>query len=273
MAAFTTLAALAGAGATLGSAYMAKSSADKAAEQAAAASAQAGKIQSKHIQKGINALTDQYGQSRDDITSGLENAQNYLQPYVESGTQSTALLNDILGLNGQEAQASALGKYQSSPSANILKDVIDNTIRTTKGEMASQGLLNSGAMAESLGRRLSDVNLTNYFNWENLAKGMSSQGLNAANAASGNEMTAGSNMASLGQNLGSNLLRAYTDMGTAKAGGLVGGANARLAGSQAGNQAMQYGLGQLAKTDFSNMFKTGGDVGTGSWLPTVTMGA
>ena len=275
-------ASLIAAGITAGGAWLASKNNKDAAEDAANAANQASKLQAQKIQEGVDKLEGLTGKAEADIKSGLGKAQNYLKlfdPYVESGEKATGLLDDILGTNGADAQASALETYKSSPSAQLLQDVIANTVRTTQGEMASQGLSKSGAMTESLGRRLSDVNLTNYYNWENLAKGLSSQGLNAAGSkaqlGSNNEMNAASNLANLKQNLGSNVLEAYSRIGGAQASGVIGGANARLAGAQASNNALQYGLGQLAKTDFSKAFGNGGggDVGMGSWLPTVMMGA
>ena len=124
--------------------------------------------------------------------------QNYLDPYVKSGRQSGDLLADIMGYNGPEAQANALRMYQSSPSANLLKQVQEEALRQTAGKRASQGGFRSGAMIEDLSRRQSDLALNDYSrNWLGLASNMYGTGANASGAAANLAQNQGGQVAGL----------------------------------------------------------------------------
>jgi hypothetical protein len=183
---------------------------------------------------------------------------NYLKPFASSGTDANNLLADIIGTNGPEAQQKALGMYKSSPSANLLQQVRDEMVRGTVGKYASGGLSRSGALTEDLARRTSDLDLGNYGNWENLIKGQGQQGLQASGALSSG----------------------YGNLGAIKGSGIAGEANARAAGitnkANANAGLWSGGLNLLANAAGFGMgndwfgSKGSGDVGMGSWSPTVT---
>lgn len=218
------------------------SQASKAAKNAAAA-------QSAGIQKGIDQSQPYY-----------EQGQNYLSPYVSAGQQSNSLLQDITGVNGPEKQQAALAMYQSSPSANLLKNVQDEALRQTAGKWASQGGYRSGGMIQDLSRRQSDLALGDYNNWQGLSTGLANTGANAAGQAS-----------NLAANRGNTLLGAYTGQGTANASGIAGAGIVNAAGTLGAGNYLSNFLGKAGQNDFLKNFG-GGDVGTGSWMPTVTMG-
>lgn len=235
-------AALLGAALSAGAGLYASNQVNKAAGNAAAAAGQAGKAQANGIRTGIKQSGKLY-----------TSAQNYLSPYIDQGIEGSNLLRDIIGLNGPEAQGRALQMYQSSPSSSILDGVREEAVRRTAGEFASGGLARSGAHEEELARRMSDIDLSNYYNWEGLSKDQQQIGASAAGQASNNAMSRSGN-----------LLGAYSDIGTAKAGGIVGGANARLAGTMGGMNYLANSAGTLAGMDFSKMFKPGNMGGFGS---------
>ena len=81
------------AGATVASGVMA----GEAADSAASASVEAGRIQADSAQKGVDEVRRQF----DAITS-------LLKPYTAAGPQALSGIQDMLGLNGAEAQSAAL---------------------------------------------------------------------------------------------------------------------------------------------------------------------
>lgn len=206
--------------------------------------------QAKTAKTAANQGYEQYkaavDQGINDSQGYYDSAQGYLDPYRKSGERSTKLLEDILGLNGQEAQNSALAMYQGSPSAQIMKDVNSEAVRRTIGSAAAQGLSNAGSTTESLARRLSDVNLSNYYNWEGTAKGLSSQGLQASMGMSQNAMSRGQG-----------ILGARSSIGSAAASATQQGANATNAAWQSGTTNLMNLLGRYSQTNWGRNGNSG----------------
>lgn len=208
-----------GAGATIFGANKAASTAKSAARQ-----------QAKGIQQGI-----------DDSAGFYDAAQNYLAPYTASGQRYADLMDNIVGLNGPGGQTEALGMYRGSPSAQLLNDVKGETFRRGMNTWSAAGGGNSGRAIEDLSRRMSDVTLNDYYQWQGLGKDMYGTGANAANAS-----------ANLASNRGQQILGARTGQGTARASGtaasgLYSGAGLAGAGNLLGNF-----LGNKKSTDFLN---------------------
>lgn len=203
-----------GAGTSLYGAHKASSAAKKAARQ-----------QQAGIERGITDSQPYY-----------ETAQNYLSPYVERGEQSSNLLNDIIGMNGPEAQSRALTMYQSNPSSSLLKNVLDDTARRTIGTFSASGNANSGRAVEELGRRMSDVQLGDYGNWTNLIQGGANTGANASLAA-----------AELAGGRGNSILGARMDQGTVAASGTAGSATSWLKGLNGAANYLNYGIGRYGQ--------------------------
>lgn len=235
------LGSLIGAGASIYGSSRASRAAERAAAQQAAG-----------IERGINE------------TEGLyREGQNYLSPYVEGGAIYGQLLDDIIGVNGPEAQGRALAMYKSSPSATLLNDARAETIRRTDNQFAASGGANSGARITELGRRTADMDIANYNQWQSLPMGMFNTGANAAGAA-----------ASLAGQRSGQVLGARTGQGTALASGTIGAANAELGGLYNATNWLNYGLQQAGRNDLSRRggFPTanGWSTSPNSWLPTTT---
>lgn len=234
------VAALAGAGASIYGA----NKASKAAKDAA-------NMQAAGIERGINE------------TEGLyREGQGYLAPYVQGGAIYGQLLDDIIGVNGPEAQGRALEMYKSSPSATLLNDARAETIRRTDNQFAASGGANSGARITELGKRTADLDLANYHQWQNLPMGMFNTGANAAGTA-----------ANLANSRGAQVLGARTGQGTALASGTIGAANANLAGMNTGMNYLQNLLGRASTMDLSGGSRgfptaNGWSTSPSSWLPT-----
>lgn len=228
------------AAALLGSAAIGAGASIFGANKAAKSAREAAALQQQGIETGINQSQPYY-----------EQGQNFLAPYVKQGQQTGNLLNDIIGLNGPDAQARALGMYKSSPSANLLENARAEAIRSGQGQFASRGLLRSGALTEDLARRTSDLDLTDYYKWQGLGENTFNTGANAASRASG-----------LAIDRGDTILGARTGQGTAAASGTIGAANANIAGLGGANNWLQYAAGRIGQgNDWWKNGATGGTAG------------
>jgi hypothetical protein len=226
------------AAALLGSAAIGAGASIYGANKASKASKDAAAQQSAGIEQGINQSQPYY-----------EQGQNFLAPYVQGGQESSELMNDIIGLNGPEKQQRALGMYQSSPSANLLKQAQEEALRQTAGKWASGGGWRSGGAIQDLARRQSDLSLGDYYNWQGLGQGLYNTGANAAGQAS-----------NLASGRGNTILGARTGQGLVNASGTIGSANAQLGGMFGANNYLQNFLGKAGQNDWLSQ---SGGMGTG----------
>jgi hypothetical protein len=238
----------AGVGALAGGAlgYMsANSTAD-----AQAAARQAAAIQARGLRKGIGAEK-----------KGTKKAVGYLKPYSESGQGANTLLSDALGINGPEAQARYFANFQNDPGYIAARDA---GIAGIEQSQAGPGMLHSGGTLKALqdyGQRLVWSQFQNRL--EGL-RGLGVQGQNAATTQGGWQTQFGRDKADmLGQ------------IGTARASGIVGAANAGTAGTQNMLQLAGYGIGAASnyanRNDLANYFKSQQAPTTG-WDSWTTMG-
>lgn len=236
-------ASLIGAAVAAGTAAYTSSQAKKQAKNAQNAAYQGNQEYQAAVDRGINESQGYYDQG-----------QNYLAGYRRSGEKATGLLEDILGFNGTDAQNNALAMYRSSPSSQLLGDVRGEAVRRTMGNAAASGLSNAGSTTESLARRLSDIELNNYYNYEGVAKGLSGQGLQAAGMS-----------AQLAGSRGNAILGARSGQGSAAANSLMAGANAGNAAIGASTNAWSNFAGKASNIDWSKYFNSGsGSSGSGS---------
>jgi hypothetical protein len=223
-----------------------KKAAERSAQVAAQGARDAASAQEARTREGLDKyLGTYYPEAQNYLTSSRDAAVNYLQPYIDAGSQNATLLNDIIGVNGPDAQTAALGKYQSSPSANLLKQVQDEALRQTAGKWASEGGYKSGSMIQDLSRRQSDIALGDYYNWENLSKGLANMGQGSASQAASITSNTGSNQANLANSAGTNYLSTLSDIGAIQGSGISGAANATAQGitNKANANANLWGTG------------------------------
>jgi hypothetical protein len=108
-----------------------------------------------------------------------------LAPWRTTGGQALGASADLLGLNGPDAAAAAMGNFQQSPGYQWS---MDQGTRAVDAGAAARGMLRSGAeikAQQTFGTGLADQEFTNYYN--RLA-GLSSLG---ESAAAGGAQTAG----------------------------------------------------------------------------------
>jgi hypothetical protein len=251
MAATFTAAAASAAGAA-GAAWIGGSYAKKQAAAAAAAAREAEERYRQQVEQGVGESGALYDQ-----------AQGHLAPYARFGDRANGLMEDIVGLNGRQGQDNALGMYRSNPSAQLLGDAREDAIRRTLGSHAAAGLSQSGGAAQSLARRTSDMDLNDYYRWQELPRGMAGQGMQANALA-----------AQLAGQRGQQILAARSSTGAAGAGASMMTGNAQAGAF--GSQGAAYGsfLGQASKMfgdgymKWSNQSKAP----TGNWQTTTTFG-
>ena len=211
-------------------------------QMAARGARDAARTQARGIDRGIEESAGHYTE-----------AQNFLSPFATSGQRYGSLMDDIMGLNGPEAQARARQMYESNPSAALLGNVRDETFRRGMNTWAAAGGGNSGRAMEDMTRRMSDVTLNDYYRWQDAGQGMYRIGATAAGPA-----------ASIAAGRGRDILGARTGQGTALASGAAASGLYTAAGmTGAGN----YLGNMLGRTDFSKMFNTGAPGGTNFTQP------
>lgn len=174
------------AGATVVGGYMASSSASDAASSAAQAQGQASDKSIAESQRQFNAI------------------QELLKPYNTAGTSALAGQSDLLGLNGQGAQTSAINGIANGPQMQALTGQGENALR--QNASATGGLRGGnlqGALAQFRPQLLSQLIQQQYGN----LSGLTSVGQNAA-AGVGNA----------GQNSSNQIIGALQQQGAAQAG-------------------------------------------------------
>src|SRR6476620_218483 len=203
-------------------------------EDSSAAARQASALQARGIRKGIGTEAQT-----------TKKAVGYLKPYAESGQGANTLLSDALGINGPEAQARYFANFQNDPGYIAARDA---GIAGIEQSQAGPGMLHSGGTLKALqdyGQRLMWSQFQNRL--ESL-KGLGVQGQNAATTQGGWQTQFGRDKADL---LG--------QIGTARASGIVGAANAGTAGTRNMLQLAGYGMGAASnyanRSDLANYFK------------------
>jgi hypothetical protein len=115
--------------------------------------------------------------------------QNQLAPYIAAGTAGTGATADLLGLNGPDAAAAAMQRYQTSPGYQWQ---LEQGLRSVDAGAAAKGMLRSGATLkaeEAYGQGLANQDFGQYYN--RLAN-LSSMG----DTAVGQSINAGGNLIS-----------------------------------------------------------------------------
>lgn len=131
-------------------------------------------------------------------------AKDATSPYVTGGQGAFGAMGGMLGLGGTDQQDAAFKNYMNSTGYNFL---LDSGSKAITGNMASKGLLNSGATAKALttfGQNLASTQTQNYMN--NLAQ-MAGIGTQAA----GIQANAGANSASTYAGAKKNMGNAMSD--------------------------------------------------------------
>jgi len=173
-------------------------------------------------------LSDAYGKAAKLSKQMYDEGKGYLTPYTTSGTSANTLYGNAIGLNGRPAQESYYRDFQTDPGfTTSLNDALDTTTKRyalmgrTGGGMAN-ALLKTGqlAMNDQYDKRL------------NRLSGVAESGRGAA-----------TNIAGMGQGYASQSGNFMVGGGQARAEGIMGRANASIAGLNANDNWNKFQRG------------------------------
>lgn len=154
-----------------------------------------GKSQKKAAQ---SAQQSQEGMSREAIAEQqrqFDQLQVLLKPYVSAGTGALAGQQDLLGLNGQQAQQGAIGNLENNP---FFKSQYQQAENAMLQNAAATGGLRGGNFQEALADNRSNMLYNTVQGQITNLGGLAANGQNAANGVG----TAGQNFANqVGQQL------------------------------------------------------------------------
>lgn len=174
--------------------------------------------------KANEATTNASRQSIAESRRQFDAVQALLQPYVSTGNDATSQMRALLGLNGDQAQASAIQGVKDSSEFTGLQKLGENSILQNA---SATGGLRGGNVQAALGQ-YSPALLNSLLQqrYQNLA-GLSQQGQNAASGTASAALTTGQQVSDAYQTIGAS------------------GAGAALASGQATANSINQGAGQL----------------------------
>jgi hypothetical protein len=214
---------------SMGAAWMNSRTADRQARNSRDAADLSYSRYSDQIRQGLDGSADLYQQG-----------QNALAPYMQAGQRGLGVLEDITGTNGTGGQANALAMYRGNPSSTLLGTAREDAIRRTIGSASAAGLSNAGSTTESLGRRLGDMDLADFYKWRETPLSLAAMGQKSSDTS-----------AALGGQRAGQILGAHSALGAAGAGSTMMGANATNAALGSSTTGWANALGNIS-TGFGN---------------------
>jgi hypothetical protein len=179
---------------------------------------QAARDRNQGLQQGYDTLSNLYGQGRDALTQGFNQASNYYAPLVASTGAGAKAYGDASGANGVAGLQSAMDTFKNSGQYGNYGFSLDQGLQALNRTHAAAGNLSSGN---------ADTDALKYAtNLANSTYGSYLQGLQPYLGANSNAVAGAAN-ASTG--LGTALNQSYQGQGAA--------ANANYTGQGASNAA------------------------------------
>lgn len=126
----------------------------------------AAKAQKRAADAANNTIKEQYEQTRTDLA-----------PYRELGGTALGQYGNLLGLGGKDGYDKALAGYTESP---FLSTLINRTQKGVDASSAARGGLFSGATAQAIGDRTSQLYLGDFNNYLSKMGGLAETGQNSA---------------------------------------------------------------------------------------------
>lgn len=233
----------------------------------------AGSIAGSAMQSGATGRAAGAAQRNQEMLYKIQEAK--LAPYEEQGRQAFGQLGDILNINGPEAAANALNRFQASPGYQWQ---LDQGLRAVDAGAAADSGARGGAVLkaeQTFGQGLANQDFNNYVN--NLFK-LSQFGQNSALQESTNAGAVGGNLSNiaLGQGAAESSIYGNAAKGIGQAANqllsnqgfqdwLGGGSAVDTAINRANGLAPSYG-----STPTGGLFYSAGPgVGTDAFLPAV----
>lgn len=157
-----------------------------------------GSQQRGDLKKGYAAskqmLQQGYDQGRTDIQGYSDKALGYLDPYLQSGGKTNALLANSLGVNGVDAQRQAMADFQNDPGYMAQ---FNSGINALDRSATARGGLYSGAAMKGVNEFGQQFQRAAFNDRINQLAGFGAQGQQAAMGASGIASNTGSQLGNM----------------------------------------------------------------------------
>jgi hypothetical protein len=162
-----------------------------------------GKAQAKQIKasskEAMGYLDTGAEQARSELGQYYDQAQGFLNPYLQGGGQANNLLAAYLGAAGPEAQQQAFANFQNDPGYQAQFNAGVNALDRSA---TARGGLYSGAAMKGLQEYGQQFQRQAFNDRINQLQGFSGQGLQAGSAAAGLAANQGNTLGSLSFGLG-----------------------------------------------------------------------
>lgn len=190
----------------------------------------------KYLDQARQALEEHEAIGREDITGGLERAQQYGLPYREAGETALASQLGALGLGGEEDRLAAQRAFRESPAYQF---ALKEGLKGIERGGAVSGLTGSPALQKRMSQYATGLASQEYGGWQQQLADLASGGRTSAEAAAQREYGAGGQLAQLGLPYAGQQAGLYETSGAAASQAAL----ARAALRQ--EQEKQSGLGSL----------------------------
>ncbi len=239
--------AILGAGASI---YSAKKSAKAAETAATAQSASADKgieEQRRQFDIATDVQNKRYTEATDIQNKRYADIQALLQPFVGAGTGALTGQQNILGLNGTQAQNDAYMDIQNSPGfAAMARQGEDAILQNASATGGLRGGNTQGALAQFRPQLLNQLIEQQYQRLggltsigQNAAVGVGNAGMQSGQSIANFGMQSGQNIANAGIQTGRDIAGLYGQQGAAQAGSAL--AQGQAYGQMAGGVANAFG--------------------------------
>lgn len=250
--AFPLLAALIGAGASLGGAAISSRASRRAAEAQGETAAENRQMAEEATSESLSDFDRALQEAVTTLRGGGDRAEAFQRPFYDAGTAALSTYTDAMGLNGPAGNDNALSRFTASPGYQFQ---LGEGINALERSANARGRLYSGATMRdtlSYGQGLANQEWGNYLSRLTGLAGAGQQAGGTLSAMTG--ATSGSiadallgtaaNRANVRLGGLNAVTGANSDIGAARASGIVGGANSWNQGLTNLSQLIGYGAGQ-----------------------------
>jgi hypothetical protein len=160
-------------------------------------------------------MQEGYDTGRSDITGYADKAQGYLDPYLQSGGATNALLANYLGVNGVDAQRTAMADFQQDPGYQAQ---FNSGINALDRSATARGGLYSGAAMKGVNEFGQQFQRAAFNDRINALSGFNQSGQQAAGASAGLASQTGQNLGNMAFGFGQQQAANRINYANAKAG-------------------------------------------------------
>lgn len=164
----------------------------------------------KYLDQARQTLEEHEAAGREDITGGLERAQEYGLPYRQAGETALSTQMGALGLGGEEERLGAQRAFKESPSYQF---ALREGLKGIERGGAVSGLTGSPALQKRMAQYATGLAGQEYGQWQQQLADLASGGRTSAEAAAGREYGAGGQLAQLGLPYAGQIAGGYEQQG------------------------------------------------------------